>query len=138
MKINMKDCEDWKERARSERAEISKMDFYEACGRIASVAADPENKAIGMLSASMEIVKAYKKLFPEKKEEEPDAEKPAEKTAPSALEKLLFEQTYLAVVQYAAVSSSEAYSGFKALHGLVIDAGLEEKYNFWKMANGYE
>ena len=91
-----------------------------------------------MLSASMEIVKAYKKLFPEKKEEEPDAEKPAEKTAPSALEKLLFEQTYLAVVQYAAVSSSEAYSGFKALHGLVIDAGLEKKYNFWKMANGYE
>lgn len=138
MKISMKDYEDWKERARSERAEISKMDFYEACGRIASVAADPENKAIGMLSASMEIVKAYKKLFPEKKEEEPDAEKPAEKTAPSALEKLLFEQTYLAVVQYAAVSSSEAYSGFKALHGLVIDAGLEEKYNFWKMANGYE
>lgn len=138
MKINMKDYEDWKERARSERAEISKMDFYEACGRIASVAADPENKAIGMLSASMEIVKAYKKLFPEKKEEEPDAEKPAEKTAPSALEKLLFEQTYLAVVQYAAVSSSEAYSGFKALHGLVIDAGLEEKYNFWKAANGYE
>lgn len=138
MKINMKDYEDWKERARSERAEISKMDFYEACGRIASVAADPEDKAIGMLSASMEIVKAYKKLFPEKKEEEPDAEKPAEKTAPSALEKLLFEQTYLAVVQYAAVSSSEAYSGFKALHGLVIDAGLEEKYNFWKAANGYE
>lgn len=138
MEINMKDYEDWKERARSERAEISKMDFYEACGRIASVAADPENKAIGMLSASMEIVKAYKKLFPEKKEEEPDAEKPAEKTAPSALEKLLFEQTYLAVVQYAAVSSSEAYSGFKALHGLVIDAGLEEKYNFWKAANGYE
>lgn len=138
MKINMKDYEDWKESARSERAEISKMDFYEACGRIASVAADPENKAIGMLSASMEIVKAYKKLFPEKKEEEPDAEKPAEKTALSVLEKLLFEQTYLAVVQYAAVSSSEAYSGFKALHGLVIDAGLEEKYNFWKTANGYE
>ena len=138
MKINMKDYEDWKESARSERAEISKMDFYEACGRIASVAADPENKAIGMLSASMEIVKAYKKLFPEKKEEEPDAEKPAEKTALSVLEKLLFEQTYLAVVQYAAVSSSEAYSGFKVLHGLVIDAGLEEKYNFWKTANGYE
>lgn len=138
MKISMKDYEDWKESARSERAEISKMDFYEACGRIASVAADPENKAIGMLSASMEIVKAYKKLFPEKKEEEPDAEKPAEKEELSALEKLLFEQTYLAVVQYAAVSSSEAYSRFKALHGLVMDAGLEEKYNFWKAVNGYE
>lgn len=142
MEINMKDYEDWKERARSERAEISKMDFYEACGRIASVAADPENKAIGMLSASMEIVKAYKKLFPEKKEEEPDAEK----TAPSALEKLLFEQAYLAAAQCAAESSvvhhaagsSGAYSSFKALYGLVMDAGLEEKYNFWKTANGYE
>lgn len=138
MKISMKDYEDWKERARSERAEISKMDFYEACGRIASVAADPENKAIGMLSASMEIVKAYKKLFPEKKEEEPDAEKPAEKTAPSALKELLFEQAYLAMEQYAAEPSAEAYGKFKALHGLVIDAGLEEKYNFWKAANGYE
>lgn len=146
MKINMKDYEDWKERARSERAEISKMDFYEACGRIASVAADPENKAIGMLSASMEIVKAYKKLFPEKKEEEPDAEKPAEKTELSALEKLLFEQAYFAAAQCAAESSvvhhaagsSGAYSSFKALYGLVMDAGLEEKYNFWKAVNGYE
>lgn len=138
MKINMKDYEEWKEKARSERAEISKTDFIEVCSRITNAVADPENKAIGILSASVEIVKAYRKLFPEKKEEEPDAEKPAEKTELSALEKLLFEQTYLAVVQYAAVSSSEAYSGFKALHGLVIDAGLEEKYNFWKMANGYE
>ena len=146
MEINMKDYEEWKERARSERAEISKMDFYEACGRIASVAADPENKAIGMLSASMEIVKAYKKLFPEKKEEEPDAEKSAEKTAPSALEKLLFEQAYFAAAQCAAESSvvhhaagsSGAYSSFKALYGLVMDAGLEEKYNFWKAVNGYE
>lgn len=146
MKISMKDYEDWKESARSERAEISKMDFYEACGRIASVAADPENKAIGMLSASMEIVKAYKKLFPEKKEEEPDAEKPAEKPALSALEKLLFEQAYFAAAQCAAESSvvhhaagsSGAYSSFKALYGLVMDAGLEEKYNFWKEVNGYE
>lgn len=148
MKINMKDYEDWKERARSERAEISKMDFYEACGRIASVAADPENKAIGMLSASMEIVKAYKKLFPEKKEEEPDAEKPAENTELSALEELLFEQTYHAMAQYTAESSgvhptagsseAEAYGRFKALYDLVIDAGAKEKYNLWKAVNGYE
>ena len=138
MKISMKDYEDWKERARSERAEISKMDFYEACGRIASVAADPENKAIGMLSASMEIVKAYKKLFPEKKEEEPDAEKPAEKTELSALEELLFKQTYLAVTQYAAESSSEAYSRFEALYGLVRDSGLETRYFAWKEEKGYE
>lgn len=138
MKINMKDYEDWKERARSERAEISKMDFYEACGRIASVAADPENKAIGMLSASMEIVKAYKKLFPEKKEEEPDAEKPAEKTELSALEELLFERTHLRDVQYHTTPSAVSLRGYAVLCSLVRDAGLKEKYNFWKAANGYE
>ena len=138
MKINMKDYEDWKERARSERAEISKMDFYEACGRIASVAADPENKAIGMLSASMEIVKACKKLFPEKKEEEPDAEKPAEKTELSALEELLFERTHLRDVQYHTTPFALSLRGYAVLGSLVRDAGLKEKYNFWKAANGYE
>lgn len=138
MKINMKDYEDWKERARSERAEISKMDFYEACGRIASVAADPENKAIGMLSASMEIVKAYKKLFPEKKEEEPDAEKPAEKTELSALEELLFERTHLRDVQYHTTHSAVSLSRYTNLHSLIIDADLQKKYNFWKAVNGYE
>lgn len=134
MKINMKDYEDWKERARSERAEISKMDFYEACGRIASVAADPENKAIGMLSASMEIVKAYKKLFPEKKEEDPDAEKPEL----SALEELLFERTHLRDVQYHTTHSAVSLSRYINLHSLIIDADLQEKYNFWKAVNGYE
>ena len=138
MKISMKDYEDWKERARSERAEISKMDFYEACGRIASVAADPENKAIGMLSASMEIVKAYKKLFPEKKEEEPDAEKPAEKTELSALEELLFERTHLRDVQYHTTHSAVSLSRYTNLHSLIIDADLQKKYNFWKAVNGYE
>lgn len=138
MTFSMNGYEEWKEKNRNEKAEISKMDFYEACGRIASVAADPENKAIGMLSASMEIVKAYKKLFPEKKEEEPDAEKPAEETAPSALEKLLFEQAHLAMEQYAAEPSAEAYGKFKALYGLVRDAGLEARYYVWKEEKGYE
>lgn len=138
MTFSMNGYEEWKEKNRNEKAEISKMDLIEACGRVAAAAADPENKAIGMLSASMEVVKAYKKLFPEKKEEEPDAEKPAEKTELSALEELLFEQRHLAVTQYPAESSPEAYGRFEALRGLVIDAGLEEKYNFWKAANGYE
>lgn len=137
MKIIMKCYEELK-KAHKEKAEISKTDLIKVCCRIANAAAELENETAGILNASMEMLKVLDEFFPEKKEEEPDAEKPAEKTAPSALEKLLFEQTYLAVVQYAAVSSSEAYSGFKALHGLVIDAGLEEKYNFWKMANGYE
>ena len=138
MKINMKDYEDWKERARSERAEISKTDLIKICCRIASVAAEPKNKAVGMLEASIETVKIIDEFFPEKKEEEPDAEKPAEKTAPSALEELLFKQTYLAVTQYAAESSSEAYSRFEALYGLVRDSGLETRYFAWKEEKGYE
>ena len=138
MKINMKDYEDWKERARSERAEISKTDLIKICCRIASVAAEPKNKAVGMLEASIETVKIIDEFFPEKKEEEPDAEKPAEKTELSALEELLFKQTYLAVTQYAAESSSEAYSRFEALYGLVRDAGLEARYYVWKEEKGYE
>lgn len=138
MKISMKDYEDWKERARSERAEISKTDLIKICCRIANVAAEPKNKAVGMLEASIETVKIIDEFFPEKKEEEPDAEKPAEKPELSALEKLLFEQAHLAMEQYAAEPSEEAYGKFKALYGLVRDAGLEEKYNFWKAVNGYE
>ena len=137
MTFSMNGYEEWKEKNRNEKAEISKMDLIEACGRVAAAAAAPEDKAAGIISASMELAKISKKFFPEKKEEEPDAEKPAENTELSTLEELLFEQTHHAVVQHAA-GSSEAYSRFKALYDLVIDAGIEKKYNFWKMANGYE
>lgn len=134
------DYEEWKEKVSKEKAEISKADLIKVCRRIANAASEPENETAGILNVSMEMLKVLDEFFPEEEEkkEEPDAEKPAEKTALSALEKRLFKQTYLAVVRYAAASSSEAYSRFEALHGLVIDAGLEEKYNFWKTANGYE
>lgn len=138
MTFSMNGYEEWKEKNRNEKAEISKMDFIEACGRVAAAAAAPEDKVAGIISASMELSKISKKFFPEKKEEKPDAEKPAEKTELSVLEKLLFEQRHLAVTQYTEESSPEAYGRFKALQGLVMDAGLEEKYNFWKAVNGYE
>ena len=146
MTFSMKGYEEWKEKASKEKAEISKTDLIKVCSRIANIAAEPKSKAVGMLEASIETVKIIDEFFPGKKEEEPDAEKPAEKTELSALEKLLFEQAYLAAAQCAAESSvvhhaagsSGAYSSFKALYGLVMDAGLEEKYNFWKAVNGYE
>ena len=138
MKISMKDYEDWKERARSERAEISKTDLIKICCRIANVAAEPKNKAVGMLEASIETVKIIDEFFPEKKEEEPDAEKPAEKTELSALEELLFERTHLRDVQYHTTPSAVSLRGYAVLGSLVMDAGLKEKYNFWKAANGYE
>ena len=137
MKINMKCYEELK-KAHKEKAEISKTDLIKVCCRIANAAAELENETAGILNASMEMLKVLDEFFPEKKEEEPDAEKPAEKTELSALEELLFEQTHLAVEQYAAEPSAEEYGKFKALHGLVMDAGVEEKYNFWKSANGYE
>ena len=141
MGINKKDYEEWKEKASKEKTEISVTDLIKVCSRIASVAsvaAEPKSKAVGMLNASMETVKIIDEFFPEKKEEEPDAEKSAEKTALSALEELLFEQTHLAVEQYAAESSSEAYSRFEALYGLVRDSGLETRYFAWKEEKGYE
>ena len=146
MKINMKDYEEWKEKASKEKTEISVTDLIDVCSRIASVVAEPKSKVVGMLEASIETVKIIDEFFPEKKEEEPDAEKPAEKPPLSALEELLFEKAHLAMKQYAAepsmvnhaAGSSGAHSSFKALYGLVMDAGLKEKYNFWKAANGYE
>lgn len=138
MTFSLNGYEEWKEKNRNEKAEISKMDLIEACGRVAAAAAMPKDAGVGVVAASREIAKIIREFFPEKKEEEPDAEKPAEKTAPSALKELLFEQAHLAMEQYAAEPSEEAYGKFKALYGLVRDAGLEEKYNFWKAANGYE
>ena len=74
----------------------------------------------------------------EKKKEEPDAEKPAEKPALSALEELLFERTHLRDVQYHTTLSAVSLSRYNNLHSLIIDADLKEKYNFWKAVNGYE
>ena len=73
--------EEWKEKVSKEKAEISKADLIKVCSRIANAASEPENETAGILNASMEMLKVLDEFFPEKKEEEPDAEKPAEKTA---------------------------------------------------------
>lgn len=138
MKINMKGYEKLKEKAHKEKAEISKTDLIKICCRIANAAAEPENETAGILNASMEMLKVLDEFFPEKKEEEPDAEKPAEKTELSALEELLFERTHLRDVQYHTTLSAVSLSRYTNLHSLVIDAGLTEKYNFWKAVNGYK
>lgn len=138
MTFSMNGYEEWKEKNRNEKAEISKMDLIEACGRVAAAAAMPKDAGVGVVAASREIAKIIREYFPKKKEEEPDAEKPAEKTELSALEELLFERTHLAEVKCKEVCSDIRYGGVLESHGLIRDAGLEEKYNFWKMANGYE
>lgn len=138
MKFSMNGYEEWKEKNRNEKAEISKMDLIEACGRVAAAAAMPKDAGVGVVAASREIAKIIREFFPEKKEEEPDAEKPAEKTELSALEKLLFERTHLRDVQYHTTPSAVSLRGYAVLGSLVMDAGLEEKYKLWKAVNGYE
>ncbi len=137
MKINMKCYEELK-KAHKEKAEISKTDLIKVCCRIANAAAELEDETAGILNASMEMLKVLDEFFPEKKEEEPDAEKPAEKTELSALEELLFERTHLRDVQYHRTYSRVSFGRYNNLHSLIIDADLKEKYNFWKAVNGYE
>ena len=138
MKINMKGYEELKKKAHKEKAEISKTDLIKVCSRIANAAAAPENETAGILNASMEMLKVLDEFFPEKKKEETDAEKPAEKTELSALEELLFERTHLRDVQYHTTLSAVSISRYTNLHSLIIDADLQKKYNFWKAVNGYE
>lgn len=133
-----------KEKLSKEKGTISKCDFAESINKIVTSAIGVmvffNNMDLAFEIAALKTNEAMDELFPEEpqEEKEPDAEKPAEKTALSVLEKLLFEQRHLAVTQYPEESSPEAYGRFKALQGLVMDAGLEEKYNFWKAVNGYE
>lgn len=140
MKINMKGYEELKKKAHKEKAEISKTDLIKVCCRIANAAAESENETAGILNVSMEMLKVLDEFFPEEEEkkEEPDAEKPAEKPALSALEELLFERTHLRDVQYHTTLSAVSLSRYTNLHSLIIDADLQEKYNFWKAVNGYE
>lgn len=138
MTFSMNGYEEWKEKNRNEKAEISKMDLIEACGRVAAAAAMPKDAGVGVVAASREIAKIIREFFPKKKEEEPDAEKPAENTELSALEELLFERTHLRDVQYHTTPSAVSLRGYAVLGSLVRDAGLKEKYNFWKAVNGYE
>lgn len=137
MTFSMNGYEEWKEKNRNEKAEISKMDLIEAFG-IAAAAAMPKDAGVGVVAASREIAKIIREFFPEKKEEEPGAEKPAEKTELSALEELLFERTHLRDVQYHTTLSAVSLSRYTNLHSLIIDADLQKKYNFWKTVNGYE
>lgn len=130
MKINMKGYEELKKKAHKEKAEISKTDLIKVCCRIANAAAEPENETAGILNVSMEMLKVLDEFLPEEEEKK--------ETELSALEELLFERTHLRDVQYHTTLSAVSLSRYTNLHSLVIDAGLEEKYNFWKAVNGYE
>lgn len=130
MKINMKGYEELKKKAHKEKAEISKTDLIKVCCRIANAAAEPEDETAGVLNASMEMLKVLDEFFPEEEEKK--------ETELSALEELLFERTHLRDVQYHTTISTVSLRRYTTLHSLIIDADLQEKYNFWKAVNGYE
>lgn len=100
---------------------------------------EEKNKEIATIRTGFETYKLIEKLFREEPAEEPDAEKPAEKTELSALEKLLFERTRLAVIQHDnGGRSAVQYARFSGLYDLIRDAGLETRYFAWKEEHGYE
>lgn len=114
---------------------MTKLGLIDVCGRIASAAAEPGDKIKGMADASVEMVKIINELFPEKEEKE-EKENKAEEL--NDLEKLLFRRAYLAYVQYHTTLSAVSLSQYTNLRSLIIDARLNEKYNLWKVACGYE
>lgn len=150
MKINMKDYEDWKERARSERAEISKTDLIKICCRIASVAAEPKNKAVGMLEASIETVKIIDEFFPEKKKTEEKEDKAAEE--PQEEKDAKYDDLKNRIFNHAASYKYPIAATVESLHtteirrdakhaaliSLILNAGLAEEYHDWLRINGYE
>lgn len=99
---------------------------------------EEKDKGIATIRAGLEGYRLIEKLFPEEPAEEPDAEKPAEKTELSALEELLFEKTHLAKVQYDNGHPAIPYGKYLGLYDLIRDAGLRKEYDAWKEEHGYE
>ena len=122
---------------------LSRKEVMDAMEEVTAGAIDAsfeeKNKSVAMIRAGLEGYRLIEKLFPEEPAEEPDAEKPAEKTELSALEKLLFERTRLAVIQHDnGGRSAVQYARFSGLYDLIRDAGLETRYFAWKEEKGYE
>lgn len=117
---------------------LSRREVMEAMAEAAAGAIEAffeeKNKSVAIIRAGLEVHKLSEKLF----REEELAEKPAEKTELSALEKLLFEQTHLAEVRYEACHLEVQLARWLELCDLLEDAGLEEEYDAWKEEHGYE
>lgn len=151
MKISMKDYEEWKEKARKEKTEISVTDLIKVCCRIANIAAEPKNKAVGMLEASIETVKIIDEFFPEKKktEEKEDkaAEEPQEEKKDAKFEDLKNRIFYCSAecgvpipgtVESNLTAEIRREAKHEVLLSLIFNAGLTEEYRKWLWENGYE
>lgn len=100
---------------------------------------EEKDKEIATIRTGFETYKLIEKLFREEEPaEEPDAEKPAEKTGMSALEELLFEQAHLAREKCKEVCSDIRYGRLLETQDLIRNAGLQEEYDAWKEEKGYE
>lgn len=146
MTFSMNGYEEWKEKNRNEKAEISKMDLIEACGRVAAAAAMPKDAGVGVVAASREIAKIIREFFPEKKEEEkedkeaeePQEEKNTEKDAKfEDLKNLLFNHAasykypIAATVENLRTTEIRSDAKHAALISLILNAGLGGEYREW-------
>ena len=148
MKFSMNGYEEWKEKNRNEKAEISKMDLIEAFG-IAAAAAMPKDAGVGVVAASREIAKIIREFFPKKKEdkaaEEPQEEKNTEKDLKyDDLKNRIFNHAasykYPIAATVESLNTTEIRRDAKhaALISLILNAGLAEEYHDWLRINGYE
>lgn len=111
----------------------------EAVAETIEVCFEEKNKKIATIRTGFETYRLIEKLFREEEPvEEPDAEKPAEKTELSALKELLFERTHLAKEEYENEHMDLQFSRYIGLYALMDDAGLKEEYDAWKEEKGYE
>ena len=131
-----------KEKLSKEKGTISKCDFAESINKIVTSAIGVmvffNNMDLAFEIAALKTNEAMDELFSKEPAEEPDAEKPAEKTAPGALEKLLFEHVHHAKAQYDNGHLAIPYGKYLGLYDLIRDAGLRKEYDAWKEEKGYE
>ena len=138
-----KGFEEWRMEKDKRKKLLSEKEVMDAIAKATAEAVnaayEEESRSVAVLRAVIKMNGLLEKLFREEEPaEEPDAEKPAEKTGLSALEELLFEQAYLARVKCKEVCSDIRYGRFLETNDLIRNAGLQKEYDAWKEEKGYE
>ena len=141
--LDEKEFEEWRMEKDKRKKLLSEKEVMDAIAKAiaeaVNAAYEEKSRSVAVLRAVAKMNDLLEKLFREEEPvEEPDAEKPAEKTELSALEELLFEQAYLARVKCKEVCSDIRYGRLLETQDLIRNAGLQEEYDAWKKEKGYE
>ena len=129
-----KGFEEWRMEKDKRKKLLSEKEVMDAIAKATAEAVnaayEEESRSVAVLRAVIKMNGLLEKLFRE--------EESAEEPELNALEELLFEHAHHAKVQYDNGHPAIPYGKYLGLCDLIRDAGLEEKYNLWKAANGYE